>query len=193
MCRSGAAHPTCPSRRTVSGALRQDLELRWCMPLAAAGVRNRTVFEIGHARDVLQREAETAVADLIVTGSRGHGGLVERLGGSVSPRMVHCQRSPRALPGRGGAPGASAPSNPPKPRPARAADPWGHDEPPGAPTPSFGPVRRRRSPIPYRAPHGPGRQAVAKVGCRPAWLVPTKQREATEWTTQPHTCISGSS
>ena len=54
----------------------------------------RTVFEVGHAGDVLLRQAETVVADLIVTGSRGRGELIELVGGSVSQRMVHHARCP---------------------------------------------------------------------------------------------------
>jgi nucleotide-binding universal stress UspA family protein len=86
--------PSVPEQENWERAIRQDFELRWCAPLAAAGVRHRTVFEIGHAGDVLLREAETVVADLIVTGSRGRGGLVELLGGSVSQSMVHHPHCP---------------------------------------------------------------------------------------------------
>jgi nucleotide-binding universal stress UspA family protein len=86
--------PYVPEQENWERALRQDFMLRWCAPLAEAGVRHRTVFEIGHASDVLLRAAETVVADLIVTGRRGRGELVELLGGSVSQHMVHHAHCP---------------------------------------------------------------------------------------------------
>ena len=91
--RAGGA-PYVPEQENWERALRQDFELRWCAPLRAAGVRHRTVFEIGNAGDVLLRQAETLVADLVVTGSRGRGELVELLGGSVSQRMLHRAHCP---------------------------------------------------------------------------------------------------
>jgi nucleotide-binding universal stress UspA family protein len=91
--RPGGA-PYVPEQENWERALRQDFELCWCAPLAEAGVRHRTIFEIGHAGDVLLREAETVVADLIVTGRRGRGELVELLGGSVSQRLVHGAHCP---------------------------------------------------------------------------------------------------
>jgi nucleotide-binding universal stress UspA family protein len=91
--RAGGA-PYVPEQENWERALRQDFELRWCAPLAGAGVRHRTVFEIGHAADVLLRQAETVVADLIVTGRRGRGELVELLSGSVSQRLVHGAHCP---------------------------------------------------------------------------------------------------
>lgn len=91
--RPGGA-PYVPEQENWERSLRQDFELRWCAPLARAGVRHRTIFEIGHAGDVLLREAETVVADLIVTGRRGRGELIELLSGSVSQRLVHGAHCP---------------------------------------------------------------------------------------------------
>jgi nucleotide-binding universal stress UspA family protein len=89
---SGA--PYLPEVENWERALRQDFELRWCAPLAEAGVRHRTVFRIGPASEVLLHAAEAAVADLIVTVRRGRGELVELLGGSVSRHVVHHAHCP---------------------------------------------------------------------------------------------------
>jgi len=70
-------------------SVREDFERSWCAPLEAAGVRHRTVFETGPAGEVLLRVAGALVADLIVTGHRGRGELVDLVAGSVSQRMVH--------------------------------------------------------------------------------------------------------
>lgn len=93
MPRPGGA-PYLPEQENWERALRQDFELRWCAPLAEAGVRHQTLFQIGHAGDVLLRTAESVAADLIVTGRRGRGELAELLGGSVSRRMMHRAHTP---------------------------------------------------------------------------------------------------
>ena len=89
-----AGAPYVPDTENLERALQQDFELRWCAPLAVAGVRHRTIFAIGQAGDVLLREAEGLVADLIVTGRRGRGELVELIAGSVSQRIVHGAHCP---------------------------------------------------------------------------------------------------
>lgn len=86
--------PHAPASETWEGSVRRDFELSWCAPLAAAGVRHRMVFDAGPPAEVLLRQAETLVADLIVTGSRGRGELVELLAGSVSQPVVRGARCP---------------------------------------------------------------------------------------------------
>jgi nucleotide-binding universal stress UspA family protein len=44
--------------------------------------------------DVLARMAEELVADLVITGRRGRGDLVELVGGSVSQDMIHRAHCP---------------------------------------------------------------------------------------------------
>jgi nucleotide-binding universal stress UspA family protein len=73
---------------------REDFELDWCAPLAAAGVRHRAVFVVGAAVDVLLRVADAVAADLVVTGSNGHSGLFEALRGSVSRHVAHRAHRP---------------------------------------------------------------------------------------------------
>jgi nucleotide-binding universal stress UspA family protein len=89
-----AGAPSVPQTENWERAVRQDFEMRWCAPLMAASVRHRTIFAIGPAGDVLLHEAEALVADLVVTGQRGRGGLVELLAGSVSQRVVHGAHCP---------------------------------------------------------------------------------------------------
>lgn len=91
--RPGGA-PYVPEFESWERSVRQDFELRWCAPLDGAGVRHRKVFEIGRPGEVLLRQAERVVADLIVTGRRGRGELMELLAGSVSQRMVHGAHCP---------------------------------------------------------------------------------------------------
>jgi nucleotide-binding universal stress UspA family protein len=91
--RPGGA-PYVPELENWERAARQEFELRWCAPLAAAGVRHRTIFQIGRAGELLLSEADRVAADLVVTGRRGRGELVELLAGSVSQRMVHRARCP---------------------------------------------------------------------------------------------------
>jgi nucleotide-binding universal stress UspA family protein len=68
--------------------LRQEFETEWCAPLKKAGVRYRTVFEMGSPAPTLIRVADQQQADLIVTGTRGLGGFKELMLGSVSHQLV---------------------------------------------------------------------------------------------------------
>jgi nucleotide-binding universal stress UspA family protein len=65
-------------------------------PIRAAleqkGVRAEFVAKVGHAGDVIAREAETGGFDLVMMGSHGHGALGKLVLGSVATRvMAQCQ------------------------------------------------------------------------------------------------------
>ena len=65
----------------------------WCAPLAASGVRFRTVVEDGRPAAVIGAVAERENADLVVVGRRGRGEVAEVLLGSVSHDLSHhCAR-----------------------------------------------------------------------------------------------------
>lgn len=89
-----SAAPYGPDTANWERLARQDFELRWCAPLEVAGVRHRTVFQTGPPGDVVLDVAEARLADLIVTGRRPRGPLVELLAGSVSQRVLHGARCP---------------------------------------------------------------------------------------------------
>lgn len=86
--------PFVPELENWERLAQQEFELRWCAPLAAAGVRHRMVFQVGTPGEVLLGVAERVAADLIVTGRRGRSELLELLAGSVSQRMVHRAHCP---------------------------------------------------------------------------------------------------
>jgi nucleotide-binding universal stress UspA family protein len=86
--------PYVPEGENWERSARQEFEQRWCAPLAAAGVRHRMVFTIGRPGEVLLQQAAEVAADLIVTGRRDRGKLVELFAGSVSQRMVHHAHCP---------------------------------------------------------------------------------------------------
>src|SRR5207302_11121422 len=70
--------------------LRRQLENEWSAPLKHAGIRYRTVFEVGArgAATSLIAVAGELHADLIVTGRRGVGGFGVVLRGSGIHRLV---------------------------------------------------------------------------------------------------------
>lgn len=69
--------------------IRDELEARWCRPLAEAGVPYRARVEEGHAGPRLAEVAEWEHADLLVTGHRGLSGLAELMHGSVGAYVTH--------------------------------------------------------------------------------------------------------
>jgi nucleotide-binding universal stress UspA family protein len=70
-------------------AVREELQMTWCRPLAEAGVRHRVLIEEGHAGPCLAEVAQDERADLVVTGRRGLSGLAELVQGSVSAYLTH--------------------------------------------------------------------------------------------------------
>lgn len=74
--------------------LRRQLEDDWPKALIAAGVRYRTVVVEASPADAILQTAEAESADLIVIGTHGHGGIRDRLLGSVSYRVIHLARHP---------------------------------------------------------------------------------------------------
>jgi nucleotide-binding universal stress UspA family protein len=74
--------------------MKSDFEDRWCKPLKVAGVRYRAVMEDGRAATVIAEVAERELADVIVVGRRGRGGVAELLLGSTSHELVLHSRQP---------------------------------------------------------------------------------------------------
>ncbi len=74
--------------------MRTQLEKLWCEPLRQAGVRHRPVFLEGNPVSGLLQTAEDVRADLIVVGSRGHGGFPELRLGSTSHQLLEYSNRP---------------------------------------------------------------------------------------------------
>ena len=81
------------SRPAWRKQLRQELEA-WCAPLRAAGLPYRAHLEMAPAADGLMAVADREDADLIVVGAHGHGGLEDRVLGSVGFRLGHRAHKP---------------------------------------------------------------------------------------------------
>lgn len=73
---------------------RRQLDEDWCQPLRDAGVAYRARLEEDNPAAGLRRVADEEEADLIVVGAQGHGGVGERLLGSVSYKLAHAARHP---------------------------------------------------------------------------------------------------
>ena len=81
---------TADTMRTWRRDLLRDLETSWTQPLNAIDVRHTChVVEADSASEGLLDIASRAGADLIVVGSRGHGGIADRVLGGVSYRVTH--------------------------------------------------------------------------------------------------------
>jgi nucleotide-binding universal stress UspA family protein len=78
-------------------AVQDELEARWCVPLAASGARHRVLVEEGHPGPRLAEIARRVHADLVVTGHRGPNGLAELVHGSVSAYVTHHSACPVAV------------------------------------------------------------------------------------------------
>jgi len=74
--------------------LHHDLRTTWVEPLVDAGVDHATRFVEEAAAKAIMGVADEEGADLIVIGTHGHGGLRDRLLGSVSYRIIHLARQP---------------------------------------------------------------------------------------------------
>lgn len=76
-----------------------ELENLWCGPLRKAGVRYRSIFLEGNPVSGLLQTAKEVNADLIVVGSRGHGGFPElRLGSTSHQLLEHADRPVTVVP-----------------------------------------------------------------------------------------------
>jgi nucleotide-binding universal stress UspA family protein len=74
--------------------LRQELERDWCAPLRTSGLTFRAYFKEASASAALMAVADQEDADLIVVGAHDHGGLEDRVLGSVSYKVSHRAHRP---------------------------------------------------------------------------------------------------
>src|SRR3954451_10454249 len=74
--------------------IRHRLKTEWVRPLVDAGVEYRTKVVEAAPAAALMQVADDEQAELIVVGAHGHGGLGDRLLGSVSYRVTHLARQP---------------------------------------------------------------------------------------------------
>jgi nucleotide-binding universal stress UspA family protein len=70
------------------------LATEWCRPLRDAQVKFRAMVRDGAPAEMILLTALEEKADLIVMGSRGHGGFAELLMGSVAHHVSHHARVP---------------------------------------------------------------------------------------------------
>ena len=83
-----AASAPIPDTSEWQQILRREFENEWCAPLKDAGVRYRTIFQLGSPAATLINIARREHADLLVTGTRGVGGFKALMLGSVSHQLV---------------------------------------------------------------------------------------------------------
>ena len=74
--------------------LDRDLNGAWSEAMRKARVNFRTLMREGRPAGVIVETAVREKADLIVMGSRGHGGLSELILGSVAHHVTHQARTP---------------------------------------------------------------------------------------------------
>jgi nucleotide-binding universal stress UspA family protein len=72
----------------------ETLSTQWCQPLRDAHVRLHCLVRDGAPAEMILLTAVDEHADLIVVGSRGHGGFAELLIGSVAHNVSHHARVP---------------------------------------------------------------------------------------------------
>jgi nucleotide-binding universal stress UspA family protein len=72
----------------------ETLSTQWCQPLRDAHVRFHCLVRDGAPAQMILLTALDEHADLIVMGSRGHGGFAELLIGSVAHNVSHHARVP---------------------------------------------------------------------------------------------------
>jgi nucleotide-binding universal stress UspA family protein len=83
-----------PDATQMRERLDEELNGAWSERLRQANVGFRTLVREGHPASVIVSTASDEQADLIVMGSRGHGGLTELLIGSVGHYVTHHARTP---------------------------------------------------------------------------------------------------
>lgn len=74
--------------------LRRQLKEDWVRPLVKAGVSYRSTIVEASPATAIMEVADEENADLIVVGTHGHGGIGDRLLGSVTYRVTHLARHP---------------------------------------------------------------------------------------------------
>jgi nucleotide-binding universal stress UspA family protein len=74
--------------------LDEELNGAWTARMREAHVTFRTLVREGNPASVIVKMASDEEADLIVMGSRGHGGFTELLIGSVAHHVTHHARTP---------------------------------------------------------------------------------------------------
>jgi universal stress protein A len=74
--------------------VRRKLKTEWVEPLRQAGVSLSIEVLEGLPAETLIKKADDLAVDLIVIGTHGHGGIADRLTGSVSYTLTHRARRP---------------------------------------------------------------------------------------------------
>jgi nucleotide-binding universal stress UspA family protein len=82
------------SEEQMRERLDKELNDAWTERMRERGVNFRTLLGEGNPAAVIVETAAAEKADLIVMGSRGHGGFTELLIGSVAHHVTHHARTP---------------------------------------------------------------------------------------------------
>ncbi len=78
-----------PFPEETLNVVKADFEQKWCAPLRSSGVPYRTEMVEAEPAHALIQVADREAAEMIVVGAHGHGGLTERVLGSVPYRLTH--------------------------------------------------------------------------------------------------------